>query len=96
MEEREYNEGRQDLHRGLTSAQSEAGLLRAELAEVRAHSMRQLPSDTFSGNSVGKQTRIKAPLLRSLANRGLYEAFVIFWTISKHQITKSDSEVVLL
>lgn len=35
VEEREYNEGRQDLHRGLTSAQSEAGLLRAELAEVK-------------------------------------------------------------
>lgn len=34
VEEREHDQGRQELHRGLTSAKSEADLLRAELAEV--------------------------------------------------------------
>ncbi len=34
VEEREHNQGRAELHRGLTTASSEAALLRAELAEV--------------------------------------------------------------
>lgn len=40
VEERGYNEGRQDFHRGLTNAKSEAGLLRAELAEVKVRPVR--------------------------------------------------------
>lgn len=37
VEERELSQGREDLQRGLTTANSEAHLLRTDLAEVQQH-----------------------------------------------------------
>eukprot|EP00903_Cladosiphon_okamuranus_P011418 g10760.t1 len=63
VEEREYDKGRQDFHRGLTSAKSEADLLRAELAEA-LHKTQTLLAENAELEKDSESLRDEARALR--------------------------------